>query len=359
MARGASAAENVHGRQSGEDERRRMRLIERFLGGYSDNFLLALVMWPFASAAFTLPILAYLYHRDGRLRFVSVVSTYLTVLYVLGLGCFTLYPLPSGDAGPGITYGIPWQLNPLAPIGDFMREGLSVIPQIAFNVVFFVPLGFIGGRLFRWGFAKTVVVGLLASFVIEAAQGTGLFGIYPYAYRTADVDDLIYNASGAAIGWWCAALLARVLPPGALAQEGEVTHESGFIRRCVAFWLDMLLVGLVGSTTVGVLALVGRYVPGFGWLDGLLTGTPLALYLHIAAFVLVEGIVPWLHDGSTPGGGFVRMSCETRERTGARRLVFYAARLAVIGGAFLFFPFAWMVLALFYLVARRMPYDFV
>ena len=121
----------------------------------------------------------------------------------------------------------------------------------------------------------------------------------------------------------------------------------------------MLLVGLVGSTTVGVLALVGRYVPGFGWLDGLLTGTPLALYLHIAAFVLVEGILPWLHDGSTPGGGFVRMSCETRGRTGARRLVFYAARLVVMGGAFLFFPFAWMVLALFYLVARRMPYDFV
>ena len=49
---------------------------------------------------------AYLYHRDGRLRFGTFVGAYLTVLYVCGLGCFTLYPLPQGDAGLGITYGV-------------------------------------------------------------------------------------------------------------------------------------------------------------------------------------------------------------------------------------------------------------
>lgn len=336
-----------------------MGLIERFLGSYSDNFLLALVLWPFASAAFTLPILAYLYHRDGRPRFVSVASTYLTVLYVLGLGCFTLYPLPSGDEGLGITYGVPWQLNPLAPIGDFMREGISVIPQIAFNVVFFVPLGFIASRLFRWGFWKTLAMGLLTSFVIEAAQGTGLFGIYPYAYRTADVNDLMYNTAGAALGWWAAALLGRILPPGALADEDEVTHEPGFIRRCVAFWLDTTLVGIVASTVAGALTLLANNVPGLAWLSTLFEEGRLALWISAIAFVLVEGVLPWFHEGSTPGGGFVRMSCETRERTGARRVVFYAVRLAVLAAAFVYFPFAWPVLGLFYLVACRMPYDFL
>ena len=129
-----------------------MNLIRRFLSGYTENFLLALTLWPLASLLLTLPILAWVYHRDGRLRFVSVASTYLTVLYVLGLGCFTLWPLPSGERGLGITYGVAWQLDPLAFVDDFRREGISTIPQIAFNVVLFMPLGFIAGRLLRWGF---------------------------------------------------------------------------------------------------------------------------------------------------------------------------------------------------------------
>ena len=64
-----------------------MNLIRHFLAGYTESFILALVLWPMASLALTLPILAWLYHRDGRLRFGSAVSTYLAVLYVLGLGC--------------------------------------------------------------------------------------------------------------------------------------------------------------------------------------------------------------------------------------------------------------------------------
>ncbi|OUO34087.1 VanZ family protein [Olsenella sp. An290] len=331
-----------------------MNLIRRFLAGYTENFVLALVLWPFASVVLTLPILAWVYHRDGRPRFGTVVSTYLAVLYVLGLGCFTLWPLPEGSSGPGITYGIPWQLDPLAFVGDFAREGASTLPQIAFNVVLFMPLGFIAGRLLRWGFWRSVVVGLLASLAIEVAQGTGLFGVYPYAYRTADVDDLIYNTSGTALGWACAAALARVLPPGALAEEGEVTHEPGFVRRCVALWLDLLVVGLVSLAAGGALAL------GLGP-----AGVPEGVRSQLmdvalcAAFVWVEVVVPWRHGGSTPGGAFVRMSCETRERTGARRAAFYVLRAAVLGASCLFFSLAWPVLGLFYLVTRQMPYDLV
>lgn len=331
-----------------------MNLIRRFLSGYTENFLLAVTLWPLASLALTLPILAWLYHRDGRLRFGSAVSTYLAVLYVLGLGCFTLYPLPSGDSGLGITYGVPWQLDPLAFVGDFAREGVSTLPQIAFNVVLFMPLGFIAGRLLRWGFWKSVIVGLLASLCIEAAQGTGLFGIYPYAYRTADVDDLIYNTSGAALGWACAAALARVLPPGALAEEGEVTHTPGFVRRCVAFWLDTLLVTLVSLVVGGAIGLV---LAMLGASEGVRSqAMDLVLY---ATFLWVELVAPWRHAGSTPGGAFVRMSCETREREGARQAAFYVLRVVVLGTAYFFFPILWPVFALFYLFARRMPYDFV
>lgn len=332
-----------------------MELLKRFLGSYSENFAAALALWPVASFMLTLPILAYLYHRDGRLKFVSVASTYLAVLYVMGLGCFTLYPLPSGSSGLGITRGIPWQLDPLAFVGDIAREGISAVPQIVFNVVLFVPLGFIAGRLVRLGFWKTVALGFAVSFLIEAAQGTGLFGIYPFSYRTADVDDLIYNTLGACVGWWMTSMLARVLPPGALAQEGEVTHAPGFIRRCVAFWLDMLLVGLVIMVLSTAIFYLLSNTPG----GDRLMAAPWLMGIAVVTFSVVEGVVPWFHGGSTPGGGFVRMSCETRERTGARRAAFYAARLAIMGCSCLFFPMAWPLLALFYLVARRMPYDFI
>lgn len=332
-----------------------MGLIARFLSGYTENFLAAVALWPLASAALTLPILAWLYHRDGRLRFGSAVSTYLAVLYVLGLGCFTLWPLPSGDSGPGITYGIPWQLDPLAFVGDFAREGVGTLPQIAFNVVLFMPLGFIAGRLLRWGLWRSVVVGLLASLCVEVAQGTGLLGIYPYAFRTADVDDLIYNTSGAALGWACAAALARVLPPGALAEEGEVTHSPGLIRRCVALWLDATLVSVVTMAVSAAVSLALHNVPGGErWADA-----PYVLWIAAAAFLCAECVRPWRHGGSTPGGSFVRMSCETRERTGVRRAAFFAARAATLGAALRFLPFLWPFLALFYLVARKMPYDLV
>ena len=331
-----------------------MNLIRHFLTGYTENFILALVLWPLASLLLTLPILAWLYHRDGCLRFGSAVSTYLAVLYVLGLGCFTLYPLPSGDSGLGITCGVPWQLDPLAFVGDFARDGVSTLPQIAFNVVLFMPLGFIAGRLLRWGFWRSLVVGFLASLLIEVAQGTGLFGIYPYSYRTADVDDLIYNTSGAALGWACAAALARVLPPGALAEEGEVTHAPGFVRRCVAFWLDTLLVTLVSLVVGGAIGLVLAMI---GASEGVRShAMDLVLY---ATFLWVELVAPWRHAGSTPGGAFVRMSCETKTRSGWRRTAFYVARLVVLGSAYFFFPILWPVLALFFLFARRMPYDFI
>ena len=80
-----------------------MGYLAQFLGRFSESFAAAVALWPLASMVLTLPILAYLYHRDGRLRAASAVSAYLAVLYVLGLGCFTLYPLPDGASGPGIT----------------------------------------------------------------------------------------------------------------------------------------------------------------------------------------------------------------------------------------------------------------
>lgn len=333
-----------------------MNAIAHFLGGYADNLVVAIGLWPIASFVLTLPILAYLYHRDGRIRFASAVSVYLVVLYILGLGCFTLYPLPRGTEGLGITYGIAPQLNPFGFIFDLQKDGISAMPQILANVAFFVPLGFIASRLLRLNLFWSVVIGFFASLAIELTQLTGFLGVYPYAYRTFDVDDLLWNTSGAAIGWLIAAAVARVLPPGSLAEDGDVVENPGFIRRCVALWLDTLLLG-IATSIIGVIARFAAASFGFNDFDYInSTWMPV---IGGAIFVVIEGVIPWMRNGQTPGGGFVRMTCETRERKTFRRLLFYLTRLVTLACVLWYFPPIALLLVLFYAVKKQMPYDFL
>ena len=323
-----------------------------FLLSYSDKFMVALGLWPFVSLVLTLPILAFLYHREGHVRAWSAVGAYLTVLYFLGLGCFTLYPLPSGDTGLGITYGIPPQLNLLAFVGDIQKDGLVAVLQIVANVAFFIPLGFIAGRGLRMRLATSAVLGLAVSLVVETAQLTGFFFLYPYAYRTFDVNDLMWNTSGALIGWACSWALGRILPPGE-REEMATTAAPGFVRRCTAFCLDMTLAAVVVIFAVAVASLIRA-----AWsIDVATESGDLSFYLLLVLLAILEVAIPWWRGGRTLGGGFVRMTCETRERTTARRAVFYAVRFVTLTAAVLFSPIMVPLLGLYFLVKRRMPYD--
>lgn len=68
---------------------------------------------------------------------------------------------------------------------------------------------------------------------------------------------------------------------------------------------------------------------------------------------------PWRNDGSTVGGKLVHMSFETKKRTGSQRVLFYAVRTAALI-AILMFPLALVpVIVIFYLIARKMPYDYL
>ncbi len=335
--------------------------VKGFLANYSGNLQAALVLWPVFSAMLTLPILAYLYHRDGRLRFGSVVATYLAVLYVLGIGCFTLWPLPDGDAGPGITYGVPANFNPLNFIGDIQKDGLRAVFQLLFNVVFFVPLGFIAGRLLRMRFWPTVLVALGTSVLVETAQYTGLFGLYDFAYRCCDVDDVITNTLGGAVGWMLAAAFTMVMPQK--MEAVDITEHPGFLRRCVALWIDLTIIQLgtllVWLVISGGWQLATGALPQLSGLDSQQTNELAAGVIAAVLFLVVEVVVPWRHDGSTPGGSFVRMTCESHPRTTGYRIAFYVARTLTLAAA-LYVPFvAVPFLLVFYLIARRMPYDYV
>lgn len=337
-------------------------VIERYISEFSGSFQVAVLLWPLLSFFLCLPILLYLYRRDGWLRLGTVSVVYLSILYAAGLVCFTLYPLPSGDSGPGITYGIPPIWNPLNFIQDVSHRGMTAVLQLLLNIVLFMPLGFIAKTFLRLKLAPTLAISFVATCLIETAQLTGLFGLYPYAFRTFDVDDLICNTLGGLLGWLAGYAATKLIMRGS-TELPPVTHSPGFIRRCVTLWTDFMIIDVCYVVPRIVIAVGLRMLYGE---SADMAAVPLeqvdevaSLVCFAIAFIFVETTVPWRHDGSTPAGMFYRMSCETKERTGNARKAFYAARSVVLFVLMLFPRYVAIPLALFYLITRKMPYDFI
>lgn len=160
--------------------------------------------------------------RFGHVRPGRVAVTAAAVLY----GCLALaavlLPLPApGD--PGLKQSA--QLVPFQWVSDVSTElgrydspvtdalASTAFQQATMNVLLFVPLGVIAGRLWRRRLAETAALGFVASLLVEVAQLTANFGTAPHPYRIFDVDDLINNTAGAVLGWVAAALALALWRP--------------------------------------------------------------------------------------------------------------------------------------------------
>jgi glycopeptide antibiotics resistance protein len=110
--------------------------------------------------------------------------------------------------------------------GSFLELALSPPVVVrALNVLLLVPLGVLLRRWWGRGLATTVAVGFLVSLAFELTQWTGVWGVVECAYRTFDVDDLIANTAGAALGWWLAPLV-RVIPDRTRTHAGAASHAD-------------------------------------------------------------------------------------------------------------------------------------
>jgi hypothetical protein len=210
----------------------------------------------------------------------------------------------------------------------------GVVLQVAFNVVFFVPLGLLVAYWWKRGPLTALAVGFGTSLLIELSQGTALWGIYPCPYRLADVDDLVTNTSGALLGWALGAVLSRMVPyrtPDRRADPGPPTVR----RRLAAVIIDLTVVvvaqGLVGAVAIAALRAAGAQIPQT-WLR----------ILAVVVGALVVGFVPVLRrDGATPGQVTLLLVTTTSSGHPAARLRLLA-RFAlrwlgplVLGGPFL------------------------
>lgn len=334
---------------------------------------MSIAMWPFASALLTLPVLALIYHRYHRLRLSSALSSYLVILYLLSLVFFTLWPMPDDRASFCATHYFPAQLHPLQFLEDLATGGRTALFQIVLNIIFFIPLGFIMGRVFRWRFYAAIPIAFLTSLTIETAQLTGAFGLVGCAYRHFDVDDLVWNTSGAIVGIICAAIINWISPPRQ-ADADEVVLNPSFLHRSVAMAVDLVLTYAISSSLgFALVVIINRMAyhqaNGNYSIHGI-SVNPSSLRIMVVAlnvfFLLVfELVLPLMRHGQTLGGSFTHMSIETRSRHGWLRTIFYFSRTVLV--VFIFGPWSGnirqianalaVLLLVFYLFKRQMPYD--
>ena len=266
------------------------------------------------AVALLVPYVVVQYRRRGR---VGVRRTFVEALFLLYLICawaLVLLPLPDLTGEFCQTHRVTPQLSAFQWVHDTWRqwqraggEPMDLLRSQAlwvriFNVALLVPLGVFLRRWWRRGFWFTTAAGLLMSLAFEVSQLTGTWWLYPCPYRTFDVDDLMANTLGAAIGWIVAPLIF-VLPSRRESDDTAHPDDRPTIpRRLVADAIDLSLVLLLAWPLERVLDLL----PG---LRHVVWGETTAggVISDALGLVLVMVAVPLMAAHTTPGKALVRL----------------------------------------------------
>lgn len=195
------------------------------------GLLAFLVVW----SVVLIPQLISHHAKFGRVYARRVVTSAAVTLYTCLAVAVVLLPLPApGDAR--LTQTV--QPVPFQWVADVATEldkyGLphsqalftQTFQQLAMNVLLFVPLGMFVVLLWRRGVRCATLTGLAASLAVEITQITAVFGTAPYVYRIFDVDDLMANTAGAALGGVGASLflvLRRLMKADASTRTREIS----------------------------------------------------------------------------------------------------------------------------------------
>lgn len=242
--------------------------------------VLALGIGGAVGAALFVPFVAVSYRRNGSLPLSRLLLWAAALVYVWAIWSYTLLPLP--DPSRLMCAGV--NLDPLAFIGDlrgtlshsagpvaFLRDPVTM--QLLLNVALFVPLGFFVRMLGGRGIVVAALAGLATSGLIEMTQLTGVWGLYPCAYRVFDVDDLLTNVTGALLGSALALPLARrgrarPVSPAAPTALTRTRRLIGMTADAAAFTLTAFATAVI--TQLWLLHIVGDRAAAA---DGDLAGT--------------------------------------------------------------------------------------
>lgn len=197
------------------------------------------------------PFVAVSYRRRGGLSFARSALWAAALIYFLAIWTYTLLPLPDADTircvGTNVdVFAFVDDIRGAVARPDNTFTDPAVL-QLLLNVLLFVPLGFfvrvLGGR----GIVVAFAVGLGLSAFIETTQLTGVWGLYPCAYRVFDVDDMLTNTTGAVIGSLLSLIVPRRHRGMARSEDADEPRPVTRGRRGIAIVCDVLAFGLVGA----------------------------------------------------------------------------------------------------------------
>ncbi|MBO7402921.1 MAG: VanZ family protein [Lachnospiraceae bacterium] len=138
--------------------------------------------------------------KGGNVSPLRLIGVQASVLYLICLVSVVFFPLPSAEQVAAM-HGYKGQYIPFKFVLDIAREkSLRSVLQVIFNIFMTIPFGLILRYCLGIKRRNIVILTFLLSLLIELAQLTGLFFLYPGSYRLFDVDDLMLNTLGGFLG---------------------------------------------------------------------------------------------------------------------------------------------------------------
>ncbi|MFD9894665.1 VanZ family protein [Amycolatopsis sp. NPDC059027] len=260
-----------------------------------------------------IPYLWWTYRGRGEFGAGHMVLAFGCLVYALALWTYTLLPVPETTPQWCARHVVEPQLRLFHFVDDIRARrgepGIAGLPgnpalqQVVLNVILFVPLGMFGRHLFRWRSLTTVAIGLLLSLFIETTQLTAVWGVFECPYRLFDVDDLLANTVGAAVGVLLAPAL-RFVPGQRVTRPPGDARPVTARRRLLGMVLDVFAVFLLGTLLRTGAALLAAN--GLGSFAGLPGASWLLDYVIPVGVLLL--LVPLCGDGATAGQRIVLLA---------------------------------------------------
>ncbi len=223
------------------------------MGVYLESIKTAFLIFPLLAFLITLPYLLLQYHKYGSVPLIRSSIVYTFILYLLTAYFLVILPLPSKEEVLMMPTKVP-QLIPFTFIGDFIetfKESSGVLSFLKspivyttlFNIAITIPFGVYLRYYFKKKWYTTIIYTFLLSLYFEITQLTGLYGLYPKAYRLFDVDDLIVNTLGGLIGYLITPIVTIFLPDR--DEIDKISYKRGktvsIYRRFLAFLIDIFV----------------------------------------------------------------------------------------------------------------------
>lgn len=271
----------------------------------------------FLAGLLFVPFVVRSYRRRGEFGLGPAVAAFGFVVYGLAILTYTLLPLPEIDAAWCAAHEAlrhP-QLDPLQFVADIRHEQVHLgvtsllanpaVQQVVFNIALFVPLGAYLRHQFHRGPLAATGIGFAVSLLVECTQLTGNWFLFPCPYRLFDVDDLLANTLGTAVGLLFAPVLGLLDGPrGTLPADAPRPVTTR--RRLLGMLVDLASAVLLGEVLVAVAAAVTALFGGPHLWEGPSQPVVTAVLGSWVPAVLLFA-VPMATNGATFGQQAVRL----------------------------------------------------